>query len=83
MRQKLLLKGSQLTLAQAVKILQTFERAAEGAGIYEQGHETVNVQQVKKTRCRPASGGCLAVLTHECYRFGLSGHLANAQEFRE
>ncbi|KAG0427880.1 hypothetical protein HPB47_025089 [Ixodes persulcatus] len=37
LRQKLLMKDSQLTLGQAIDILQTFEQAAEGARVYETG----------------------------------------------
>lgn len=82
MRQKLLLKGSQLTIARAVEILQTYEQAAEVARPYEEGREDVNVQQVERTRCRPASGSFAAAPTRKCYRCGTSGHLANAQECR-
>ncbi|KAG0422902.1 hypothetical protein HPB47_001299 [Ixodes persulcatus] len=51
LRQKLK-KGSQLTLGQAIDILQTFEQAAEGARVYEEGRDAAMVQQVERTRKR-------------------------------
>lgn len=84
LRQKLLMKGSQLTLGQAMDILQTFEQAAEGARVYEEGRDAAMVQQVERARNRSGTGvsGSSTVPDRRCYRCGASGHLASARECR-
>ncbi|XP_040069467.1 uncharacterized protein LOC120842422 [Ixodes scapularis] len=84
LRQKLLMKGSQLTLGKAMDILQTFEQAAEGARVYEEGRDAAMVQQAERARNRSGTGvsGSSTVPDRRCYRCGASGHLASARECR-
>ncbi|KAL3196700.1 hypothetical protein MRX96_045125 [Rhipicephalus microplus] len=79
LRQKLLVKGSQLTLAEAVEMLQTYEQAAEGAAVYDQGSPQTDIVQ-HVSQGRGPDGDSTATSVRKCYRCGSTRHLANSQE---
>ncbi|KAL3247541.1 hypothetical protein MRX96_056972 [Rhipicephalus microplus] len=79
LRQKLLVKGSQLTLAEAVEMLQTYEQAAEGAAVYDQGSPQTDIVQ-HVFQGRGPDGDSTATSVRKCYRCGSTRHLANSQE---
>ncbi|XP_070381116.1 uncharacterized protein [Dermacentor albipictus] len=79
LRQKLLVKGSQLTLAEAVEMLQTYEQAAEGAAIYDQGSSQTDIVQHVSQGKSPDSDAAMTPV-RKCYRCGSTRHLANSQE---
>nr|XP_037276745.1 uncharacterized protein K02A2.6-like [Rhipicephalus microplus] len=81
LRQKLLVKGSQLTLAEAVEMLQTYEQAAEGAAVYDQGSPQTDIVQ-HVFQGRGPDGDSTATSVRKCYRCGSTRHLANSQECR-